>query len=160
MKNRYFGLFLIMCMCFPADECRCWKRPEVSDSAGVVVMGGCEPTDVGTGNWTQVLRKNSTCSYPLSHLSSPAYSFWLNNSSVSLHQFFLTWPYLKDLLWLLTHCWDFAIVRKSVCRGESLSSPGRILFWQGMKATTHEKSQRHVLLVKLNDVQENVKETE
>lgn len=35
------------------------------------VTGSCESPGIGVGNWTQVLWKSSTCSYPLDHFSSP-----------------------------------------------------------------------------------------
>lgn len=74
-------------------------------------------------------------------LGTTAHSFWLVNSSVSLHQFFLTWPYLKDLLWLLTHCLDFVVVCKYIYRGEFLLLSGRILFdkgWRQLPVRNHK----------------------
>lgn len=70
--KRFIYLFLILYTCWgrvAACEWRClWRSkvgcPEVGNT------GGCESPQHGCWNWNQVLRKSTTCSQPLSCLSS------------------------------------------------------------------------------------------
>lgn len=47
-------------------------QKSVSDSLELWFTSGCERTYVGVGNWTRVLSRNSTCSWPLNRICSPA----------------------------------------------------------------------------------------
>lgn len=73
---------LCVCWCFTCVRMSGWP-------SGTVLRDSCELLQWGAVNWTLVLGKNSQCSYPLSHLSSPSsrnLSEWLAGSGWVIQQ--------------------------------------------------------------------------
>ena len=74
-KKKDLISFLITCM-LQGVECACvyrtpWSPEGGARYPGASISGGCELSDMSTGNWTQVLCKSTNkCSQTLSHLSS------------------------------------------------------------------------------------------
>ena len=87
----YLGVCVCVCVCVCVSvwthEFRCPWRLEPPDSLELKLQG-CESPERGVGIQTSVLCKNSECSQPLSHLSSPCYlgciTFWLSACSAKL----------------------------------------------------------------------------
>jgi len=110
----------------------CLQRPENhSESLGAGVTVGCELSEVGAWNWTQVLQKKQQTLYTLKHLSSPIQTA-LKRTVFEMfeHLGFLSvvWP-LELAPAFLAHILTNLRVRESICkqgfleRSLSLPSP-------------------------------------
>lgn len=84
-----------MCICL-----RMWMQVPVETGIGYVVLWsncgcGCELPNVGAEKWTSVLRKNSACSYLLSHLSQNMSIFFLSKYIWTVQPR----PYVECYIW-------------------------------------------------------------
>lgn len=111
-----FILFLIMHMYVWLCVSVCSHKPEAADLPGAGVTDNCELSDVGDGNWPQVLWKSSQCFEPLGHLSSSRLCFDCRcNTNSSSYQFVLEIKNMWCLSTTIKSPWILCLSYSSGC---------------------------------------------